>query len=209
MPYKCFLIEETEEVVHEVIVCEDGTCPNFSCHRADAVIGKATIPLGEEYPPVPRFTLDQVPTHCACGFEFSLAKRKYAGTGSGRMWRRVDTGEVQRRISDFPIGAMWRADWYDLKKADAQGRKLYGWDWDNQIDPPLVVKTPGGEWIIDSRASNCTLPVDRLHRCWVRHGEVPNITIDKNGHTCAAGAGSIMCGNYHGFLRNGYLTDGC
>ena len=30
MPYKCFLIEETEEVVHEVIVCEEGPCPNLA-----------------------------------------------------------------------------------------------------------------------------------------------------------------------------------
>ena len=207
MPYKCFLIEETNEVAHEVIVCEDGSCPNFSCHRADAVIGKATVPLGEKYPPVPQFTLDQVPTHCACGFEFSLAKRRYAGTGTGRMWRRVDTGETQRRISDFPIGAMWRADWYTGGKI-VDGKQLYGWDWDNQFEGPLVVKTPGGEWVIDSRASNCTRPDDRTHRCWRRHGEPPSLHVDKAGDTCSAGAGSIICGNYHGFLHHGYLTDG-
>jgi hypothetical protein len=40
----------------------------------------------------------------------------------------------------------------------------------------------------------------------VRHGEAPNITVDKNGVTCGAGAGSIQCGSYHGFLRNGELV---
>jgi len=57
--------------------------------------------------------------------------------------------------------------------------------------------------MIDSRASNCTLPDDNVHKCWVRHGEAPNFTVDKNGATCAAGAGSIQTSNWHGFLRNG------
>lgn len=61
----------------------------------------------------------------------------------------------------------------------------------------------GHEWDIDGRASNCTLPNDRVHRCWVRHGEPPDVTVDKAGRTCSAGGGSIMAGDYHGFLRNG------
>ena len=70
-----------------------------------------------------------------------------------------------------------------------------------------MCKLPNGrEWDIDSRCSNCTLPDDRIHRCWVRHGEPPNIHVDKNGHTCSAGAGSILAGDYHGFLHNGELT---
>jgi hypothetical protein len=61
--------------------------------------------------------------------------------------------------------------------------------------------------MIDSRASNCTLPNDREHKCWIRHGTPPDLTVDKNGKTCAAGAGSIQLGNYHGFLRNGHLEE--
>lgn len=70
----------------------------------------------------------------------------------------------------------------------------------------LWVQTPGGSWCIDSRASNCGSPYDYEHRCWVRHGDVPVITVDKIGRTCSAGAGSILCGKYHGFLRNGRLV---
>lgn len=70
----------------------------------------------------------------------------------------------------------------------------------------LWVQTPGGSWCIDSRASNCTLPYDYEHRCWVRHGDPPVVTVDKHGLTCSAGAGSIQCGSYHGFLQNGRLT---
>lgn len=42
-------------------------------------------------------------------------------------------------------------------------------------------------------------------RCWVRHGEPPIVTVNKDGLTCAAGAGSIGIGGgeryYHGFLQ--------
>jgi len=125
---------------------------------------------------------------------------------SGCLWRRVDTGEVKRRARDFGIGAMYFADWFNLGDPPAGEVVRFGYDWDNAYEAPLHVITPGGEWNIDSRASNCTLKNDRLHRCWIRHGTPPNITVDKVGRTCAAGAGSIQCGKYHGFLRNGYLT---
>jgi hypothetical protein len=122
---------------------------------------------------------------------------------NGRLWRRADTGEVTT-INDAPAGAMWRATWYLIEDSNPP---RYLFDWDNQFEPPLMVKTPGGHWDLDSRASNCTRKDDKTHRCWCRHGVAPNITVDKQGDTCAAGAGSIQCGNYHGFLRDGYLVD--
>lgn len=90
-------------------------------------------------------------------------------------------------------GCLFWADWYP--------ENMF---WDNDKEPHLMAVLPNGHyWDIDSRASNCTMPNDRLHRCWCRHGEVPNITVDKNGLTCSAGAGSIQSGDYHGFLING------
>jgi hypothetical protein len=50
---------------------------------------------------------------------------------------------------------------------------------------------------------------DKTHRCWVRHGDPDKgepVHVDKAGHTCAAGAGSIATPGYHGFLHNGQLT---
>jgi hypothetical protein len=123
------------------------------------------------------------------------------------VWMRKDTGETHDTIREFGAGAMYYADWmYTEGRMDAQGRKLWGFEWDNQYEPSLHVVTPGGEWNIDDRASNCTLKTDRLHRCWVRHGLPPNVHVDKMGLTCGAGAGSIICGSYHGFLRHGGLT---
>lgn len=130
------------------------------------------------------------PTHCACGYEFADTDhwQHFALT----LYRRPDTGE-EMTLRDAPVGACWDATWDRRKGPD--GRSLW-------------VKTPGGEWMIDGRASNCTMPDDKEHRCWVRHGrpEDGTLHVDKNGHTCAAGAGSIIAGSYHGFLHNGHLT---
>ena len=131
-------------------------------------------------------------------------------SGERPIWKRTDTGEEFNSLGDLPAGAMWFADWLD---------DLY----QPQLDHVLVVKTPGGDWVIDSQASNCTMPAALIHEdgkeyhpkkqvdhhCWIIHGSVPEITVDKNGVTCGAGAGSIATSNgkYHGFLRNGYLEE--
>lgn len=94
-------------------------------------------------------------------------------------------------------GNLFYVDWYP--------DNMY---WDNHTGPHLVCVLPNGyQWNIDSRANNCGSPEDRLHRCWVKHGEVPNIHVDKNGLTCTAGAGSIIAGDFHGFLHNGEIKD--
>ena len=79
--------------------------------------------------------------------------------------------------------------------------------WDNCTSAHLYCVLPNGRiWDIDSRANNCTQPDERTHRCWVRHGDPPNVHVDKAGHTCAAGAGSIMAGDFHGHLHGGHVV---
>ncbi len=127
------------------------------------------------------------------------------------LYRRGDTGEVAPFLNNnpepIPVGAMWYADW--MLPGEGEHFKFTGpAPWKAGPDGRvLAVKTPGGTWIIDSRCSNCGLPEDDEHCCWVRHGIPPLITVDKNGKTCSAGGGSIQCGTYHGFLRSGYLED--
>jgi hypothetical protein len=86
--------------------------------------------------------------------------------------------------------------------------------WDNHKGPHLMAVCPNGtRWNVDSRASNCELPDDKTHRCWVRHGKPEDGTlhVDKQGHTCKAGGGSIWVdkgtpNEYHGMLHNGQFT---
>jgi hypothetical protein len=80
--------------------------------------------------------------------------------------------------------------------------------WDNCPGRHLIVILPNGDqWDSDCRASNCDRKDDRTHRCWVKSGEPPVVTAGKGGDTCGAGGGSIWSGSFHGFLRNGILSD--
>jgi hypothetical protein len=122
-------------------------------------------------------------------------------TNADPLYRGCPDGKLYT-LRDVPPGAMWDASWYR-----GAGVTYRWWTGDDGIS--LVVKLPNGHhWMPDSRCSNCTLPEDNVHRCWVRHGDpkLANLTVDKNGVTCAAGAGSILAGDYHGFLQNGVLT---
>ena len=118
-------------------------------------------------------------------------------TPSEHLFTNVETGE-HYSWETLPVGAIYLEP-IPYKYHNGMGIGLDG--------QSVVVRTPGGFWNIDSRASNCGRSEDDTHRCWIRHGEIPNITVDKNGDTCNAGAGSISIGGYHGFLRDGYLVD--
>lgn len=134
------------------------------------------------------------PQHCLCGVPFGAANRQLF---YDRIYFNPETGE-EWPLRDVPVGAVWDAFWNH--------------DWPMVCGPDgmsLNVRTPGGDWCIDGRANNCTMPEDNVHKCWIRHGSPKDGTlhVDKNGHTCAAGAGSIAMPHYHGFLHNGYLVD--
>lgn len=100
-------------------------------------------------------------------------------------------------IPSAPPGACWNAWW--MPSAGHRPDGMY-----------LMVRLPNGhDWSVDSEASNCTRKGEP-HECWVRHGDPREcrVTVDKNGDTCAAGAGSILAHDYHGFLHDGVLTAG-
>jgi len=132
------------------------------------------------------------PTVCdQCGQVFTgerqvRAERLYGGAPGGKLYT----------LRDLPPGAMYDAWWLPEGFAGADGIRL------------AVVLPNGWLWMVDDRASNCTLPKDNVHKCWVRHGDPrkANVTVDKNGNTCSAGGGSIRAGDYHGFLRKGVLV---
>lgn len=106
---------------------------------------------------------------------------------------------------------------YDTASGKPERGDIYAIDWHRGSECPYwdncdgvhlyVILPDGGHWDINSRASNCDKKDERTHRCWVKHGTPPNLTVDKNGHTCGAGAGSIMSlSGWHGFLRDGVFA---
>lgn len=128
------------------------------------------------------------PTHCPCGYAFTDDDYWQTWTES------VFTHGGKEYFLREPVpGMMYDADWLHDHK-----------DWVGPDGRSLHVICPDGHgWCIDSRASNCTMKDDHEHKCWVRHGEPPLITVDKAGKTCKAGAGSIQTPTYHGHLTNG------
>ena len=156
---------------------------------------------------------DPQPFAChQCGEEV-----RYNTRGFNRQWRRSDTGETL--YDPLPAGAVyafkgWSWDdggpynWRQSKRAD--GKEYFVTRFNEQDNRVLACVCPDGHhWIIDARASNCTMKDDDDHWCWIRHGrpEDGTLHVDKNGRTCAAGAGSIATGKWHGFLHSGHLTE--
>lgn len=158
---------------------------------------------------------DAWPMTCGCGYTFTKADTRQVFVEP--LYRRSDGGPGVFTLRTAPPGAMWDAWWYpeDLGKGP-DGLSL-------------IVKCPNGvEWHIDGFASNCDAPCrscgrrrdahsgasgcrrfdPKPHHCWIRHGAPPMITVDKDGDSCGAGAGSIQAGDYHGFLRAGVFTEG-
>jgi hypothetical protein len=220
MSIKAFFLEPTGEQrvylrTYQDCMRSGQPCPGRSYHDARVLVGtRPEQKLGdgciaalskEDYPP------EHWPVTCGCGYRFSDQAVRQVFTES--LYRRSDSGEVCT-LREAPEGAIWDAWWCCTPdRMGADGRCL-------------VAKVPGGhEWMIDGRASNCDSPCRhcvrpyhqhspkpddcpgyedaRPHKCWVREGTPPLLTVGKNGITCGAGAGSILTPNWHGFLRNG------
>jgi hypothetical protein len=153
-------------------------------HTAGTYISQGGPEVFERYPKTdPRW-----PTRCACGYAFQ----------DSDAWQEfVDQIYVDKKGREYLLrdnvpGMMYDAWWlHDTQYVGADGRSI------------MVVCPDGHEWCIDSRASNCDMKKDTEHKCWIRHGEPPMLTVDKNGKTCGAGAGSIQTPKWHGFLVNG------
>lgn len=144
---------------------------------------------------VDSFHLDpRWPTHCECGYEFTPEDHWQVFTAA--IYSAVD-GRGEWPMGEMPLGAMWDAFWMGDSHKGPDGRAI-------------TVRLPGDhDWCIDGRASNCTRPDDMTHQCWVRRGDPPKLTVDKQGDTCDAGAGSIWIdqpNGWHGFLRDGRLV---
>jgi hypothetical protein len=134
------------------------------------------------------------PKVCPCGREFKDADQWQVFTDT--IYVRPDTKEEfpQR---DLPPGATFDANWMHKWYEGSDGLSVH-----IMLPNKLL-------WNVDGRANNCTRPEDKEHKCWVRRGDpkAGTLTISKEGKTCDAGAGSIQAGNYHGFLRDGYLEE--
>lgn len=200
MSVKCFLIVSTGmarvRLRRFVFSCEGEKCAGEDGYHNAFSEEVARVPTGspvcvdgslQDYP----FSDARWPTQCRCGYQFTDNDERQAFSDE------IYTHEGKDYfLRDNIPGMMWDATWLHEYP-----------QWCGPDGKSLHVICPGGAaWCIDSRCSNCTLPKDNTHKCWIRHGEPPMLTVDKRGVTCSAGAGSIQTYNWHGFLRNGELV---
>jgi hypothetical protein len=195
MGVKCFFVTPigVERVkLRRFVWSEHAKCSgSFGYHNAlsDEV---ARVAAGVQAPGLELFPANDPrwPSLCSCGYQFDdkderqvFPEQVYVRDGS------VKEYFLRDNIPGMMYDAVWLHDHKEWCGPD--GKSLH------------VVCPDGHTWCIDSRANNCTMPKDNEHKCWVRHGDPPLLTVDKRGVTCRAGAGSIQTPKYHGFLRGG------
>jgi hypothetical protein len=123
------------------------------------------------------------PTTCPCGYVFQdtdawqLFIERLHDDGQGGIWT----------LRDAPVGSMWWADWMaDIPGSPEHAKRGGG--------PHLILKTPAGEWDIDSPSSNAG------GQGWTRTGTPPVITARPS-----IGMGDPM--TFHAFLTDGVLVE--
>ena len=119
------------------------------------------------------------PARCACGYEFKPEDQWQVDTR--RLYEGFQDGKLYSlQDPELPIGAMWDASSWMEK-------------WKGSDGLSLVVRLPGGDgWPIDFLSS------DGGH--WTRTGVPPRITTSPSVN---------MKGVYHGWIRDGVITEDC
>lgn len=181
---KCFMLEPTDrarESLRRFVWSDDANkCPlPWGYHNADVVLGEVAYDVERANGDSHDHADPRWPAACACGYVFKPEDQwQHNHT---QLYARSDTGALHN-LGDAPVGAMWFADWYLPNYKGPDGHVL-------------VVKTPGGEWIVDSPANNGP--------GWTRSGVPPLVTASPSiGMHNADGSW-----RYHGWLRNGELVD--
>lgn len=186
---------------------EQVPCPNGSYHNAQREIARSNILFDNKLEGEVSDHIEDPRWPLQCEWCGKLVPPKNSGDNLSYLNYQVFRQKLYNNQSGKPEpGDLFFLD-YKAMREDHPHHCHSAWT--NCDGKHLQCILPNGEqWDIDSRASNCTKPEDRTHRCWVRHGDPTKgevIHVDKNGNTCNAGAGSIIVDGWHGFLHQGIL----
>lgn len=229
-PIRCVFLEPStrcEESLRRFTMGADKCPATGGHHKAEAAIGRRRA-RASDASRVEQGGGDDArwPTHCACGYAFTAGDAWQRNTH--RLYRPSDGGALVT-LRDAPTGAMWWATWLEGNAAytGRDGRALtvrcpgrHDWLVDaraSNCDSPCTrcgkpyhahaggLCNPKDGYPEDG--SNHYSDTRPLHKCWCRHGEPPDVHVDKVGETCGAGAGSIAYPGWHGFLHHGALVE--
>jgi hypothetical protein len=191
MPWKMFLIEETEFCRLSIrrFTFSQKPCPGGQYgHDAQVVIDPQVISESERSSLKDGFENDpRWPKTCSkCGYVF--VEEDQWQVNYDRLYRGAPDGKLYR-LRDTPPGAMWNAHWM------AENDKPNG-QWTGPDGKAWCVMMPGGvEWVVYCYASG---PEPR--RKWDVQGIPPNITVSPSIN---------LTGIYHGFIKGGVISADC
>lgn len=179
---QCFLLtpaEYAKESLRRYNLAEDNECLPMKYHNAVVDLGIVPFPHSE-FDGSSRDDLDpndpRWPQVCSCGYTFKDDDPRQHNLI--RMYQ--GEGVTLTTLGEAPLGSMWVVDWYEDK-------------WKGPDGLCLIVKTPGGDWIVDGPSKNND---GSMGLPWTRTGRIPNVTATPSIH---------IPGKYHGWLRNGFL----
>lgn len=182
---QCFLLEPTVSALESLrrYALREAPCPlPHGYHDATVVLGTqpfARTDCGGTGADDVDHDDPRWPSHCACGYAFRWDDQWQHNLNL--LYSGAPDGELVT-LEGAPVGAMWFAPWYEDHHKGPDGRCL-------------MVKTPGGDWSPDFKASNSGTP-------WERSGTPPNVTATPSiGQMNPDGSF-----RYHGWLRDGQLV---
>lgn len=132
------------------------------------------------------------PMACQCGFKFT---QHNADTWASEVFYEYTNPKTGRKsFNAYQVatpGAVWYCPW--LSEGEHAPSSIlsdaYMRDWLGKR-PPISIRCPdGSDWVVDQKASNGP--------GWTVTGEAPNLTAQP----------SIVSRDYHGWLRDGMLTE--
>jgi hypothetical protein len=187
MPWRCFMTAPSEFGQRSLRRYAASALPckgKMSYHDAEAVIDERfPMPEGAEQSLLKGEHGEDPrwPKQCSCGYTFQ--PEDHWQVNETRLYQGAP-GEKLYRLRDLPPGAVWRATWME----DIQNNPYAAPDgkvW-------ALMMPSGMEWLVYGPASGGGK--------WVVQGELPRITVSPSIH---------QVGSYHGFVRDGVITDDC
>lgn len=177
---QCFFLEPTDmaRISLRRYSAGETTCPGGSYHNGERLLGDLQNGLEPAFGPA------LWPVHCdSCAYEFTAADIRLEQVFKEALYRRSDNSQLTT-VRQAPVGAMWYAPWLTGMRASPVHKDQRG------NGPHLCLKTPSGDWDIDAPSLN--------GNGWDRSGTPPAVT---------ANPSILFTGGYHGWLREGILTE--
>lgn len=149
----------------------------------------------------------------------------FTGLG-GREVRKSDYADLPPKCdwcpATIPEDAPWRLERHELfdnPEGEPQPNDCftieYGpghyCDWDDCDGKHFIIVLPDrptfNRWDTTHRASNCSAPQDRRHRCWVIVGDPPRVSSVVTDRKCSGGKCSIETPYFHKTIKDGEWVD--